>query len=278
MPRRTTISAVLIAAVLALVAPSAHAADTTYYLALGDSLSVGAQPVGAGNAVAATSEGYADQLYAKLKAADPNLQLVKLGCIGETAHSFVSGGSCSYSGASSQLGAARAFLKKYGAKVRYVTISIGAQEVYGCITPTGADIACMLKGLLSAGLYMPQVTGGIKLAAAGKTTLLGMNWYNPAVVAWLLGDDGKSQAKQSVLVNQTLNLKMKLNYGTWGFKLADVCKDWRCNDWTEDTPYGWPRTVWDVVARSWIANVPGVWLPKGHGYGNIADTFYSLVK
>ncbi|WP_214408567.1 SGNH/GDSL hydrolase family protein [Sphaerisporangium fuscum] len=267
----TTLGALVLAS--AAATPAQAAEEETYYLALGDSLAAGAQPVGEGNAVVATNEGYADQLYAKLKESDPNLRLVKLGCVGETAKSFVYGGVCGYDGAGSQLGAARNFLRKNGAKVKYLTISIGAQEVYGCITPTGADTGCMLKGLASAGLYMPQVVGGIKLAASARTRLMGMNWYNPAVAAWLLSDDGKNQAKQSQLLSGTLNLKMKVNYGAWGFKLADVCADWRCDDWTEDTPFNWPRNVWDLMTRTWMPNVIGNWLPKAHGYGYIADTF-----
>ncbi|WP_067180853.1 hypothetical protein [Microtetraspora niveoalba] len=280
MPPRIAIMTLAGAALLALVpAAPAQADDVTYYLALGDSLAVGAQPLGQDNANVPTDEGYADQLYAKLSADEPTLRLVKLGCMGETTKSFVQGGVCSYDGAKSQLAAAKRFLRENGAKVRYVTVSIGAQDVYGCITPDGgADTGCMLKGTASAALYMPQVTGGLKLAAHRSARLIGMDWYNPGVAAWLLGDDGKSQAKQSVLLNDTLNSTMKVNYGAWGFKVAKVNADWQAKNWTEDTPFGWPRNVWELVARSWIANVPGDWLPKGHGYGNIADTFYAVAR
>src|ERR1700728_384700 len=70
-----------------------------YYLALGDSLAVGAQPDASGTSVP-TGQGYADQLYAILRRAQPGLRLVKLGCIGETTVSMIHGGMCRYPGGS----------------------------------------------------------------------------------------------------------------------------------------------------------------------------------
>ena len=67
---------------VALAGPAqagSHAEEAVWYLALGDSLSVGVQP-DAGNVNHPTANGYADQLYRALKATTPNLQLKKLGC------------------------------------------------------------------------------------------------------------------------------------------------------------------------------------------------------
>src|SRR3984885_12861901 len=80
----------------------------TYYLALGDSLSQGVQPDAAGTSVE-TGQGYPDQLYAMLHPGQPSLQLVKLGCPGETTVTMIHGGICRYRGGS-QLAAAVAFL------------------------------------------------------------------------------------------------------------------------------------------------------------------------
>jgi hypothetical protein len=60
-----------------------HAAETpTYYLALGDSLAIGLQPSASGDAP--TNHGYADDLFAVFRLVKPKLNLVKLGCSGET--------------------------------------------------------------------------------------------------------------------------------------------------------------------------------------------------
>src|ERR1035438_9134215 len=78
-------------AVLTLVSVApADAAHARYYLSLGDSLAQGMQPDAAGLTVS-TDQGYADQLYAIEKPKIPGLQLVKLGCGGETTASFLSG-------------------------------------------------------------------------------------------------------------------------------------------------------------------------------------------
>ena len=88
-------------------AAHARAAEDTYYLALGDSLSQGVQPDAAGASVK-TRDGYPDQLYAALHRNHPTLQLVKLGCPGETTATMIHGGICRYH-AGSQLAAAVAF-------------------------------------------------------------------------------------------------------------------------------------------------------------------------
>ena len=85
---------------------AASATGPTYYVALGDSLSKGFMPL-----TGDSNEGYVDQLYAQLHRSQPQLQLMKLGCSGETTTTMRSGGICSYAGAASQLDAAVAFLR-----------------------------------------------------------------------------------------------------------------------------------------------------------------------
>src|SRR5215472_7269902 len=68
---------------------------TSYYLSLGDSLSLGVQPARTGQDVA-TSRGYPDRLAAMLRAKLPHLRLVKLGCSGETTATMIHGGICPY--------------------------------------------------------------------------------------------------------------------------------------------------------------------------------------
>jgi len=73
----------------ALAAPE----SAQYYVSLGTSLAVGIQP--AENGVnQRTDEGYADQLFRLLRLTRPRLQLVKLGCPGETSATLMDGGLC----------------------------------------------------------------------------------------------------------------------------------------------------------------------------------------
>ena len=84
-----------------LYGPSGRPA-VSYYLALGDSLSTG---VGA-----PSGEGYTDDLLNHYDAGASGLELVDLGCAGETTTSFIKGPSCRDPDGS-QLAAAESFLR-----------------------------------------------------------------------------------------------------------------------------------------------------------------------
>jgi hypothetical protein len=100
LPRLAAVAALAISAamVAACAAPAGPANSparraaprTSYYLALGDSLSRGIQPDAAGASLP-TGQGYADQLYATLRARDRGLRLVKLGCSGGRSRGWPSG-------------------------------------------------------------------------------------------------------------------------------------------------------------------------------------------
>src|SRR5262249_59354102 len=93
---RLMIPGLVLALLASATSPASAAPPSRYYLALGDSLSVGTQPNGSGVSTP-TNEGYADNLLTIYRAEIPELQLVKLGCIGETTTTMVQGGGlCTY--------------------------------------------------------------------------------------------------------------------------------------------------------------------------------------
>src|SRR5260370_11255399 len=132
----------LLAGVAMPVAAAAKAGPPAkYYLSLGDSLAQGVQPatpprrpgVSLGQS-SGTDQGYVDDLFAHYSAQFPgNLQLVKLGCPGETTTSMLTGGGspCTYP-AGSQLAAALAFIRAHRSAVVLITIDIGANNVDCC--------------------------------------------------------------------------------------------------------------------------------------------------
>ena len=66
--------------------PSPDSPGPHYYVAMGDSLSTGTQPpYTEENNFGDTDEGYTNQLFAKLRQQDTKLEMVELGCGGETA-------------------------------------------------------------------------------------------------------------------------------------------------------------------------------------------------
>jgi len=98
---------ILCVAWFAFVGTASAAGEQQYYLALGDSLSIGIEPIN--GVFTATKRGYADDLYALYKAKIPGLKLAKLGCNGETTVTMMTGGRCEYR-SGSQLGDALAFI------------------------------------------------------------------------------------------------------------------------------------------------------------------------
>lgn len=161
-----------------------------YYLALGDSLSVGVQP-DAGNVNHPTANGYADQLYQALKATTPNLQLKKLGCaVTETSGNMLRGPSdCrDQYRRHVQIADAAEFLLKNRGSVSLVTIDIGANDIEPCGSFEGIDAACVQEAFSNVAANLPKILAALRLAAGPHVPIVAMNYYNPFLAVWLLGD------------------------------------------------------------------------------------------
>jgi lysophospholipase L1-like esterase len=124
-----------------------------YYVSLGNSLAASFQPNGD------DTHGYAEQLYASLVAADPKLELVKLGCGGESTVSMRFGSqdptvvlSCGtpryYKHVlypkGTQLAEAVSFLQAHKDKVALVTIDIGGNDLFR-LDAQGNEITCLFE-------------------------------------------------------------------------------------------------------------------------------------
>src|SRR5262245_56045423 len=122
------------ALVFTVATASGARAQAPYYLALGDSLSIGIQPAADGSFVP-TNQGYVDGLYALARTRVPALQLAKLGCVAETTSSMITGlQSDCYTAPDSQLQQAVAFLDSHD--VLLVTLDIGADNLLQCFSLT----------------------------------------------------------------------------------------------------------------------------------------------
>lgn len=207
---------------------------TEYYLALGDSLSQGVQPDSTGTDQE-TNQGYADDLYSQLAPIDAaqgvDLQLVKLGCPGETTTSMIDGGVCTTYTSGNQLDDAAAFLAANAGAVQLVTLDIGANDVDGCANlQTGTiDEACVEQGLTDVGNNLPTIVGTLKAADPG-VQIVAMNYYDPFVVAYAQGLP--KLAHQSVkLANLLNNHILAPVYKAFHVRVANVSKAFQTNDW-----------------------------------------------
>jgi len=211
-------------------------AEVFYYVSLGTSLSVGIQPNGSG-ALLPTDNGYPDVIYNSIKpvfeaVGNRELRLVKLGCPGEDFDSFANGGSCLYL-AGSQLDAAVDFLTSNLGNVHLVTIDMGANDFRNanCID-TAVDSDCVdAVGLQIAGDLAAALTA-LRNAAGPDTPIVGMNYYNPYLAAWLEDAAGQQLAVDAAQAVAQLNGVLRDTYVTAGMPIADVAFEFVSDDFS----------------------------------------------
>ena len=258
----------------------AHAAaPPTYYLALGDSLAVGLQPSASGDVP--TNQGYADDLFDVFHLFKPGLTLVKLGCSGETTTSMINGGMCkNYSAGVSQLDAAVSFLETH--KVALVTIDIGANDVDGCVTlsPLHLDTGCVQTGSMNVSTNLPLILGALRKAAGPGTLIVGMNYYDPFLAAWELGEAGQTLATESLAAATGFNTELEDIYRVFAIPVADVAKAFRINTSTPIPELNIPVNVFLTLTWTWMAAPPPYGPdihPNAAGYAVIAGAFAKVL-
>jgi lysophospholipase L1-like esterase len=273
-------------AILILAAPVVWAGDNEgvrYYLSLGTSLSVGIQPDAEGvNQL--TDEGYADQLFDILQPHVRKLRLVKLGCPGETTTTMMAGGICAYP-KGSQLAEAVRFLHAHKDKVALVTIDVGVNDILsaGCIVGTNVDFACIQGAFFRISVNLPVILAALR-EVAPETPIVGMNYYNTFLAAWLNGPAGQALAVQSAELARMFNDDvLGLTYETFAIPVADVAGAFLSENFATlvplPTPAGpiiVPLNVAVICQLTYMCAPPPV-VPNIHanriGYSVIAATF-----
>jgi lysophospholipase L1-like esterase len=273
------VSGLIVAAGCSSPSPAAHRQPVSYYLAVGDSLSVGVQPDAAGVSTE-TRRGYADQLSVLLRRQRPGLRLVRFGCPGETTATMLSGGICHYRGGS-QLTAVTRFLHAHRRRVALITIDIGANDPDSCITqPSPGKLATCV------GQSIPRATGNLttiltRLRRAGPgIRIIGMDYYLPALAQWRSGAVGQGLARLAELAASGYNELLTGVYRSLGIRVADVSGAFHTGDFGhEQAVPGFgrlPRNVAAVCRWTWACAAP----PRGPnqhpnrtGYQVIAGAF-----
>lgn len=279
--------AVMAVAVLtACSSPSASQPVTpsSYYLALGDSLSQGVQPDAAGASVE-TGQGYPDLVYATLLASHPALRLVRLGCPGETTQTMMHGGICHYS-AGSQLAAATAFLRAHRGHVFLVTIDIGANDLEDCGNQPGlTQLASCIGQLPKATANVAAILASLRAAAGPGVRIAGMNYYLPALAEWRSGLLGRATAQLSEKFAVAYDDLLKRAYGQAGITVANVFEAFETTNFGDPVTVpgigSVPRNVARICQWTWECAPP----PRGPnqhanaaGYRVIADAILAATK
>jgi lysophospholipase L1-like esterase len=272
----------------------AHRYYPQYYLALGDSLSVGYQPNAQGFGVE-TDLGYTNDIERFYRREVRNLQLVEVGCPGDTTTSLLTGRGndaaaryyrCDRRGGS-QLQAAVDFLRFHHrpGEVPLVTIDIGANDVDGCADVPPAQIAgCVSAGEATIRKNTPKILAALRRAAPRGTRFAAMNLYDP-----VLGDYFSTNPTDRALATASISLLKGINADIQsadreeGFATAQVAAAF--DTYNQTTMVSWegqqiPVDVARVCAWTWACSTPPVG-PNIHanldGYQVIADTFEEVI-
>ena len=227
--------------VLAVVGPSKLAAGatgapppTTYYLALGDSLSTGGG--------ADPGMGYVNDIENRLSQSIPGLQLVDLGCGGDSTTRMINGGLCHNYMTGNQLGDSEAFLEAHAGQVAFVTIDVGGDDIVGCALSGTINQTCVSNALTAVASNMQTILGGLR-AAGGQVPIIGMNYYDPILSAWYSGAwEGGGPPNQTLAIGSlsvlgSLNSELDAAYQQYGARYADVADAFNSGDWAMTGSY-----------------------------------------
>jgi hypothetical protein len=304
MPRLTQAITIAAAAALAMttaaVVPAAAAQRPatsqapTYYLSLGDSLSVGAQPNAKG-ATVPTDQGYADQLYHFLHRDTSNLRFVKLGCPGETTHTLNLGGICGYKGDArtsltaakgAQLRAALAFLRAHRGHVPLITIDVGPNDLSPCVAlgVISKIVACLTPVFTAVQKNLAYTLAKLR-AVVPHATIVGMTFYIPELAAWLTGAAGQQFAQASIILAEQFNQLLAGDFKQAKVAIADVFTSFDSADITDFVTVPGlgklPKDVALICRWTWECTPKPVG-PNEHankfGYGVISGTFLATLR
>lgn len=293
--RRTTVLlvlALLLVAGLAAVPASAASVPPKYYVSLGDSVAAGWQPDPETGVAGLTNQGYADQLYRRLRDAIPGLMHKKMGCPGETTASMINGG-CPHRGLlgygttpqTSQLAQAAAFLAAHPGEIAFITIDIGVNDVLGCLAAADPPACAATTIGKQVAPNLVTIVGTLRAVTGGTVPIVGMNYYNPYLAVWLEGipPDGPAGPGMAQLTNTLaagLNGALATVYGHPALQVpvADVFTAFRTTRW--QMVGGEPFNVFRVCQYTWMcygdppfANIH----PNRRGAGVIASEFQKIL-
>ena len=249
-----------------------------YYLSLGDSLSTGVQPIGPEEFQFRTDHGYADQLCALAGARLPGLSAIKLGYPGESTSTMLDGSLHAYPHGN-QLAEAVAFLTEHRGEVAFVTIDIGPNDF-----PT-LDADGIAPGLESIARNLPGILDALVRAAGPATPIAGMTMYDPLLVNWCAGPEGRELARLSVDQGLVpINAGLAAFYRAAGVLVADVEGAFSTTDFeTMVSLEGFgsvPLNVARIHEWTW-AGAPPPFGPDPHanaaGYRVIAEAFAKVL-
>src|SRR6202012_4266736 len=126
----------------------------------------------------------------------------------------------------SQVQAAVAFIKRHPSKVGLVTISIGGNDVDGCL-PTADPLGCVAGNMPKATANLTKIVKRLRAAGGKQMQIIGSTYPDVALGAWVLpnpfGANRVTLAAESLPAFRSLiNPGLNKAYKTVGAKFVDV--------------------------------------------------------
>ncbi|MGH9093188.1 MAG: GDSL-type esterase/lipase family protein, partial [Acidimicrobiales bacterium] len=166
--------------------------------------------------------GYANDLLARERARWPGLQLVEVGCPGETAIAAVlGGGPCTYP-TGSQLLTAVQFLQAHRSATVLVTVDLGFNDVRRCLDRRSIDPRCVPRALAGVRRVLPGALARLRAAGGRRMRIVGLEHPDPYVARFLGGRRGRHFATASLGVFRRLNRTLGAVYRHAGAPVANV--------------------------------------------------------
>jgi lysophospholipase L1-like esterase len=266
----------------------AQASKASYYLALGDSVAQGYQPIGGPSSPYASpgyGHGYPEELLKLVRSGDGQLRLENLACGGESTRTVIEGAPWCPHTAGSQLAQAEAFLQAHPGEVAFITITIGGNDVIGteadCLDDTALtlDSVCVQAQLPAIQSNIGEIVRRLQAAAPG-VPIVGSNYYNPLLGAWVLvpAPVGHFLAQASVAPVELLDSGLEDAYEAAGGAVADLYDAFDAADSADVVPSEWglvPVNVANACAWTWFCSkqYAGDVHPTTSGHEVIAQAF-----
>ena len=120
-----------------------------------------------------------------------------------------------------------------------MTIDIGANDIERCGSLAGIDEACVKKAFIDVAANLPPILAALRVAAGPNVPIVGMNYYNPFLAAWLLPDP--ELAKESSETLAAFNGLLGAIYRFFRMPVADVAAAFHSADFEPLVPVQFPN-------------------------------------